>query len=253
MFGFFKKNDKEILNKQQKDLRIAECPYCKEQLSKIPGAKTKCPHCGKFIFVRTRPKDNARLVVTQKEADQIDEEWRIVSGTQELFIEDKKRFEKQRDLLRKRFGGKEPSENDVWWGLLNEDLLEDMKKGQWGSYTSTKLKMADILRKEMKLKHALQIYLEICYLDLNGPLNMMIGENDNIIFDSEYNKPFDLECAFLAPGIVDYVKILKKKLSLNTIDLKNIFIEHNRKIEKSLNLPLSPQDSWVKLEKKISN
>lgn len=247
MFNFFQKKEGK-----QKDLRMAKCPYCKKELSKIPGAKTKCPHCAEFMFVRTRPKDNVRIVVTKKEANQIDEDWRIISGMQELVIGDKKRFEKQKNLLRKRFGGKEPFENDIWWGLLNEDLMENIKKGQWGSYTNTKFKMADILRKEMKLKHALQLYLEICYLDLNGPLNMMIDENNDIVFDPEYNKPFDLECAFLAPGIVDCIKMIKKRLLLNTEDLKNIFVEHNNKSKKNLNLSLSVSDSWVLLEKELS-
>ena len=54
---------------EPKDERKAECPNCHKALSKIPSAKTKCPHCGENMFVRTRPKDNARVVVTKAEAD----------------------------------------------------------------------------------------------------------------------------------------------------------------------------------------
>lgn len=28
------------------DKRKAECPSCHQALKKVPGAKTKCPHCG---------------------------------------------------------------------------------------------------------------------------------------------------------------------------------------------------------------
>lgn len=31
------------------------CPYCISNLEKMPARKTKCPICGEFIFVRTRP------------------------------------------------------------------------------------------------------------------------------------------------------------------------------------------------------
>lgn len=57
------------------DQRRAECPYCQKPLRKVPGAKTKCPHCGEFMFVRTRPQDGARVVVTTDEARRIEEDW----------------------------------------------------------------------------------------------------------------------------------------------------------------------------------
>jgi hypothetical protein len=57
------------------DQRRAECPYCQKALSKVPAAKTKCRNCGRFMFVRTRPQDGARVVVTAGEAHRFEEEW----------------------------------------------------------------------------------------------------------------------------------------------------------------------------------
>jgi len=108
--------------REVKDERKAECSYCHKALSKIPGSKTKCPHCGEFMFVRTRPKDNVRVAVTKEEADKIDEEWTIVTGTHDIFIAEKEAFTNEKEILKKRFGGKEPSDNDVKWGLLNKQL-----------------------------------------------------------------------------------------------------------------------------------
>lgn len=90
-------------------------PTFHKALSKIPGAKTKCPHCGEYMFVRTRPKDNARVVVTKAEADKIDEECLIVAGTHDIFVAEKEEFAKEKKILRKRFGGKKPLDNDVRW------------------------------------------------------------------------------------------------------------------------------------------
>jgi len=59
------------------DRRMPECPYCKESLKKTPAAKTKCPRCGESMFVRTRPQDGARVVVTTDEARRIEEDWGV--------------------------------------------------------------------------------------------------------------------------------------------------------------------------------
>jgi DNA polymerase-3 subunit epsilon len=54
------------------------CPNCGAALSFRPGRKTKCPHCGEFIFVRTRPFDRRRVLVTKEQATLIEVEWSSV-------------------------------------------------------------------------------------------------------------------------------------------------------------------------------
>jgi len=251
IFDFFTNKEQDQPQKQSepKDERKAECPYCHQSLSKVPGSKTKCPHCGKFMFVRTRPKDNARIIVTKDEVDKIDEEWAIVAGTHDVFVAEKEEFAKEKEILRKRFGGKEPSDNDVRWGLLNKQLMEYAKNGDWGLYRNAKFQMAEILRGEMKLKDALRTYLEVCYLDLNGP------SNTGGMKDAELLKefpPFDPNRdSFLAPGVIDLIKRIVLKLNLTKDEIKKIFVEHNSRIEKSLRLPLSAEKSWQSLEKEI--
>jgi len=56
----------------------AICPYCGNRLEKKPGRKKKCPHCGNFIHVRTRPLDNQKVLVTEKQMEAINEQWGIV-------------------------------------------------------------------------------------------------------------------------------------------------------------------------------
>src|SRR3989338_1777077 len=196
-----------------KDERKAECPYCHKALSKIPGETTKCPHCGEFIFVRTRPKDNARVVVTKAEADKIDEEWTIVAGTHDIFVAEKEEFAKEKEILRKRFGGKEPSDNDVRWGLLNKQIIESAKNSNWGLYRNARFQMPEILK--------------------------------------EF-PPFDpKESAFLALGVIDLIKRIVLKLNLSKDEVKQIFIEHNSRSEKSLRLPISTEQAWSSLEKEL--
>jgi predicted RNA-binding Zn-ribbon protein involved in translation (DUF1610 family) len=233
----------------KKDERKAECPSCHEALSKIPGAKTKCPHCGEFMFVRTRPKDNARVVVSNAEADRIDEEWSIVAGTHDVFVAEKAEFAKEKEILRRRFGGKEPSENDVRWGLLNKQLIEHSQNGNWGLYRNARFQMAEILRGEMKLNEALRTYLEVCYLDLNGPRNTGGMSDPDLLKEFP---PFDPNRnLFLAPGVIDRIKRIVQKLKLSKDEVRQIFLEHNSSTGQTLKLWLSPDKSWISLDKEL--
>lgn len=245
-----KKQSAKSAQQPLKDERKAECPYCNKTLNKVPGAKTKCPHCGEFMFVRTR-SDNFRVVVTKNEADKIDEQWRIENGTQEAYLTEQKRFKDRKEVLRKKFGSKEPSDHDVQWGMLNEDLLNYAKSGQWGLYRNTRFQMAEILRKENKLRDALRAYLGVCYLDLNGATNMMTDESGNVISDPKFNKPFDQELAFLAPGVIDRIQKITKKLELEKEEVKKIYSDFSDRLQKSTRAPVTPEDCWSKLESEI--
>jgi hypothetical protein len=128
-------------------------------------------------------------------------------------------------------------------------LIEHAQYGNWGLYRNTRLQMAEILRKEMKLENALQTYLEVCYIDLNGP------NNTSGIKDLELLKifpPFDpKQFVFIAPVAIASVKRIMNKLTFDKNKIKTIFIEHNSKIEKSLRLPISAEIAWQSLEKEI--
>jgi|LDZS01.1.fsa_nt_gi hypothetical protein len=260
-FDFFNKlfkKQKAISTEQSlqllKDERKAECPYCHNTLNKIPSRKTKCPHCGEFMFVRTRPRDNIRVVVTKEEADKIDEEWTIVNGTHDIYIAEKKRFEKEKEALRKRFNGREPSNNDVEWSLLNKDLIKHAKIDNWGFYRNIRFQMADILNSENKLKEALQTYLEVCYLDLNGPNNIgSVGGREllNELDLLDDFPPFDPGKGLLAPGVMRRIQRIVKKLDVRREELKPEFLNHNARIQKSLKLPMAPEECWAKIESEI--
>lgn len=234
---------------EQKDERKAECPSCHKILLKIPGRKTKCSHCGQWMFVRTRPKDNVRVVVTKEEAEKIEEEWAIVAGTHSIFVAKKEEFEKEKEILRKRFGGKDPSDNDVRWSILNKQLIEYAKNGDWGLYRNARFEMAEVLRGEMKLKDALRTYFEVCYLDLNGPNNM--GGIKDLEILKEYPQFDPKHDSFLAPFVIDVIKRIMLKLNLNKNEIRQIFIEHNLHIGQSLKLPLSPEQAWLFLDKEL--
>ena len=202
------------------------------------------------MYVRTRPKDNVRAVVTKEEADRIEEDWAIVSGTHEAFVAAKETRAREKERLRKRFGGREPSEDDINWSLANEALLTHAGEGDWGLYRNAKFQTGEILRRRMKLDAALRTYLEVCYLDLNGPSNVGGMSDPDLMsrfpaFDPEHS-------AFLAPGIVDRIQKISKKQGLGKSDVETIFLEHCSRIAEAMKLPRSVEDCWLALEKELA-
>jgi len=223
------------------------CPYCNDHLDKKPAQKKQCPHCGKYIYVRTRPQDNTKVLVTDEQVEVIEEQWSIVNGTHDEYLASKQKTEAVRSQLAKQFGAA-PSENDVKWSLLNEEAMEHCLNGDWGLYRNTRFEMAEILRKESKFKQALFYYCWVCYLDLNGPRNTG-GVKDPALRSN--HPPFSLREAFLAPGIIKRMVGLIKKLHIGNDEVLTVFNEAAEHDYKGSGLPVKPADAWDKLRKEL--
>lgn len=220
------------------------CPYCKVSLQKMPGSKTKCRQCHNFIYIRTRPLDQQKVLLVESELEIVEEQWAIVNGTHESFLEKRREYETERKRLAALFGC-EPPKNDVLWAICNKRLLEHANNGNWGLYRNTKFEMAEILRKEGRLKDSLAKYLEVFYIDINGPRN--IGG-----WLPPRPDPFSPKDAFLAPGIFHKVSSLVEKLSLTTPELANLYQEISERNYDALKLLVPPEVAWFRLRTELN-
>ncbi|MFW6026377.1 MAG: hypothetical protein ACOCRX_08540 [Candidatus Woesearchaeota archaeon] len=125
------------------DKREAKCPNCNKELDKVPGAKTKCPHCGKYMYVRTTPIKRERLVVTEKEKEDIDFNKSLSKNIIIGVI-------RKSDIL-KRFE-EHPSNDlrDIIWSLCNERILKSKKRKDYRKLQDIYLVMEKILAYEEK-------------------------------------------------------------------------------------------------------
>lgn len=211
----------------------ALCPHCGVVLEKMPGRKKKCPHCGEFIYVRTRPQDRAKVLVTESQAQEIEAQWDAHHSHQSLSKYDDP--------------GLTPDEQ---WGQCNKRLLEYAKAGEWGLYRNTRLHMANIVHREGRLQLALQTYLEVCYLDLNGPSNVS-GLQAHPDLLKEF-PPFRPDEAFLAPGVVAWVLQVAQQLALDERGVKSEFLEAATRVHSAMRLPVTPERAWPDLWKALS-
>lgn len=221
------------------------CPYCLSPFPKMPARKTKCPSCNNFVFSRTRPSDRRKVLLRVDDLECLEEQWSITNGTHDDFVKQRQRRLATREALHQQFG-KLPSEFDVEWRLLNEDSITHASTGNWGLYRNTRFSMGESLRAEGRLKEALVMYLEVCYLDLNGPQNREGIEN----FPELAAKfpSFDPKDAFLAPGVLERCRKLASTLKLTPDNLRDHFQKAAEPHHRNLRLPVDPQSAWRRFE-----
>ena len=211
----------------------AVCPYCDAPLAKMPGRKKKCPACSQYIYIRTRPLDRQRVLLTESELPAIEAQW---AGNH-----------LHSTLSRSDDSGLTP---DQLWGRCNKELLENAKSGNWGLYRNTRLDMASLLHREGRPREALVTYLEVSYIDLNGPQNM------GGMFDSASVRqfpPFSREDAMLAPGVIAWTSQLAEELNLERSALKQMFLDMGTRLQHKLRMPVSPEEAWRLLQNELDS
>ena len=226
------------------DARTAVCPSCGFGLNKVPGAKTKCPHCAAFMYVRTDPETNSRVVVTAERAEEIEDEWSKINGTWEYRQEEKRRYEATKEQLTKNFKGVVPSDNDIKWSLLNEDSIKHASVQDWGLYRNTIFQMGEILRKEEKHSMAIEKYLLVCYMDSCGPNNVGVPLGQKLEFGQ---KAFSKEFAFLAPGVLERVQKSAKAADKDLDGLKIVILDIGVRYKGAIPFTMSPEESWEEI------
>lgn len=228
------------------------CPYCEEHLEKKPGRKKKCPYCGNYIHVRTRPSDQQRVLVTEAQAEEIEEQWSIVQGTHKEYLAQRKLFHDTKAELTR--DGVEPSDSLVSYHLLDREAMENAKLLQMGLYRNAKLGMADILRKDGQFENALGQYLAVCYIDLNGPSNTgtftdQSGRRTSLV--GKDNPPWDPQrWGDIYPVIMGRVERLIEKTGFDKAKTREAFMHGASSVE-GLQPPISAEDAWRKMEKRL--
>lgn len=146
----------------------------------MPGRKTKCVHCGDYIFVRTNPESGEKILIRENQIPEIDEAWAIHNGTHDVYLKNiNKAKRRQAHVDMTAQCSYVVPEADINWGFLNSELQFHAGNSDWESYRDTKYEMGLQLQGEGKWKGALFHYLGVIYRDLGGPDNLA----DSFVYD----------------------------------------------------------------------
>lgn len=139
-------------------LNEQKCPYCNIPLPTIPKRKTKCKSCNNYYYVKTRVLDREKVIVTEKERNEIEAEWQkhFINNARcpsDLISEDE--FQEAKKLVLSKGGNL--NINDITWGLLNKTVLSEMQQGNWHRMSRIYYEMAMFAARERRdVFHILQ-------------------------------------------------------------------------------------------------
>lgn len=230
------------------DIGLTEkkCPYCGVSLSKFPGRKTKCKGCQNYIYVRTRPSDDQKILVTENEIIRVEELWAIKNGTHADFLNKRKNYNDEREFLRVKYN-RQPTDSEIQISILQKELPAHAKNCDWGLYRNAKMSIAKLFFKATNYEAALKEYLEVQFLDLNGPNNAIRMNGEPL----KGYQAFTPNTAFIAPGIVYEIERIANKLNLDIASIEDQFISSSEILHRELKLPLTAKAAWKRLKKNI--
>lgn len=200
----------------------AICPSCGAELERFPLRKVACPHCGEAIYSRTRPIDRKKVLVNATEAAELEEQYAILNGSHEQFLQRKEEREAIRQRLADEFG-QPPSEADVQWAVHKEDALRFARARQWGLFRNTRFEMGEMRRKEGDGMAALALFLEVCALDLTGAGNAPSLPADFAVDGVDLSHLVPKVETKLAPGVVRRIHKIASSSGMNEPELASRF------------------------------
>lgn len=125
-----------------KGTKTAKCPNCNAILDPIPQRKTKCPSCGKDLYVRTNPFKGEKILTNYADALSID-------AISNLGIKEKEYRAESKELAHK-LNMATPFISDIVWGILSKRLLDSFERKDWQQAKSIYWQQAYLLYKQGK-------------------------------------------------------------------------------------------------------
>ncbi|OMD37989.1 hypothetical protein BSK52_20545 [Paenibacillus odorifer] len=109
--------------------------------------------------------------------------------------------------------------------------------------------MAEHLYKLKEFDQSLRKYLNVLYLDINGPNNVSFFNGKPNLNERAFN-PQEPN-AFIASGIIKRIVLLKeKRVCIDTEELKILFLEESSQVYEAVKTPLTPERALQTLVEK---
>lgn len=226
------------------DERTATCPSCNGALKKVPGAKTKCPNCSEFVYVRTDPRSQSRRVVNESELEDIEDAWAMLHGT----YEERQQAKADRESMRLELTqvlGRFPSEPELDLHEIKIRLEEFLLYRQMGLVRNSYLERGQLEYKVENFHAAALCYLAVVLIDGNGGTNAVEvydEDSDGIEVRSALGMGFDPSDKMYLPYLA---KELVKCMTKGNLSEQEILRDFDGlDLEKRFSTPIKMSKVW---------
>lgn len=220
----------------------AVCPYCRSFVEKPPEYRGICQRCGQTYYVRTRPGDSWPSLLTARQAAAIDEN----RATQPRLTTRQEAHEEARSWRFNWFWTYSTAEGQ--WRSFKRAATLHARDGNWLLYRNARYGMAELRRKQARLRESLDLYLEVWYLDLNGPHDCWGVIGARRVYETA---PFAPDHGLTTPSVARWVNRVCVRLDLDKPQIEHLFNDIAMRAYRQLNLPLTPNDAWKSVAEEI--
>lgn len=220
------------------------CPYCENKCK-----KGQCLNCGKLHQSRTSLENyNIWLNIRDEWIQPIDEQRAIHDGWHLNYLSKLRLREAIKDVLTASGLINYTEENAEYIALEREKSVYSYRK-QWGLYTSAIAEQGNALAKQGKTFEALIKYIENVYLDLNGPVDAGICNENSEFQQCLLQKHKSWDKTFSSASLASVVIDLSWDLKLNKSELKELFLMVAEETQIKFNTPMKPLTAFNKMWK----
>ncbi|MDW7650187.1 MAG: hypothetical protein SCK29_00755 [Bacillota bacterium] len=200
-----------------------KCPGCGEKL-KQPTQGT-CPHCKEPVYSERHFHTKKRMLLTQQQAEQLEAEKNHFNDLKWALPLALEFGANDREIGSMIKSTKVDTKFAVLWVRANEVSIDYATRSEWLTYRNTRLTMADTLYRWGQKRRAVDFYLSVCFIDLNGPSD---------------TTGFNAKEASLKRPVLQTVRKLAEELGLEEDELKKSYVSAGA-AEKNRFMPLTPE------------
>lgn len=211
------------------------CPYCRAPVKVIPRYKAVCQRCGQTFYARVRPGEKLATLLTARQAAALDEN----RAARERPIPGRKAWLDPNEGRFNWFWAYSTAEGQ--WRALRKSLALHARDGNWLLYRNARYEMAELRRRQARLKEATELYLEVWYLDLNGPHDCWGTMGQRRVYENAAWYPPE---GLTTPVVARWTHRLAVHFHLDKEAVERIFRDVAQRSFQQLELPLAPAEAW---------
>lgn len=140
------------------------------------------------------------------------------------------------------------SPSESLWSVVTQDMIQHAAQRQWGLFRNDLYGLADVARRNGNHEVALELFLDVCYIDTNGPNNVGLWTDGSPVPGEEN---WQVDMGFLAPVPLGYLRSLSLKLGQPLERSLDEYAPRAAELQNELKLPLAWESSRAIIEKAL--